>query len=555
MFRELGGPVVGGIVHVGSMGENSSKIANMGWNRLSIKLMIVVGTASLLCMGAFAWISITTQRNRLIDHVIQGASQFSDTVKRSTRHAMLENKWEMAHNIMQAIGQQEGVAKVRIFNKEGMILFSTDAMEPGKIVDKQAESCYACHAAEQPLERLMLPERSRIFRTRDGGRLLGMITPIYNEPGCYENSCHAHSPAKRVLGVLDIGLSLTRVDTEVAAMTRKTVVFAGGMTLFIMGILGFLLQRSVIRPVHSLVKGQQRVAQGDLDYLIPVHTGDEIGSLAISFNTMTSALRRARAELAMLVETLEERVEERTKALQETQAQLIQSEKLASLGKLSASIAHEINNPLAGILTYVKLAARKLQHGSPDQDTLSAIVKSLGLVERETGRCTTIVRNLLDFARQREPCFENMDVNAATSEALSLLLHRMNLQGITLEKRLGDLPEVRADFGQIRQAFVNIALNACEAMDQDGTLGVTSRFLPEQGLVEVEFTDTGSGIPPELLSKIFDPFFTTKEKGTGLGLSVVYGMVERHGGKLEVKSQVGQGTAVIVRLPEADTAS
>jgi two-component system NtrC family sensor kinase len=553
MFRELGGLIARVIVHVGNMSEEAYKIVAMGWNRLSIKLMIVVGTASLLCMGAFAWLSITTQRNRLIAQVIQGASQFSDTVKRSTRHAMLENKWEMAHNIMESIGKQEGVAKVRIFNKEGMILFSTEPMETGKVVDKQAESCYACHAAEQPLERLMLPERSRIFRAQAGGRILGMITPIYNEPGCSANSCHAHLPVKRVLGVLDIGLSLTRVDTEVAAMTRKTVIFAGGMTLFIMSILGFLLQRSVIRPVRDLVKGQQRVARGDLDYLIPVHTEDEIGSLAVSFNTMTSALQRTRAELAMLVETLEERVEERTKALQEAQAQLIQSEKLASLGKLSASIAHEINNPLAGILTYVKLAVRKLRNGSPDQDTLGAIVKSLGLVERETGRCATIVRNLLDFARQREPSFEDMDLNAAVSEALSLLLHRMDMQGITLEKSLGDLPAVRADFGQLRQAFVNIALNACEAMENGGTLAVTSRFLPARGIVEVEFTDTGSGISPERLSKIFEPFFTTKKKGTGLGLSVVYGMVERHGGKLEVRSQAGQGTSVVVQLPEAGT--
>jgi len=527
---------------------------HLKWNRLSIKLMAVVGVASLLTIGVFAWISITTQRNQLIDEVIRGASQFSDTVKRSTRYAMLENRWEMAYHIMDAIGKQEGVAKVRIFNKEGTILFSTDRTEVGGIVDKRAESCYACHAVEKPLERLRLPERARIFTSPQGERILGMITPIYNEPSCSQGGCHAHPPTKRVLGVLDIGLSLAQVDAEVASMARKMVLFAGGMTLFILSILGLFLQRGVIRPVKDLVEGTQRVAQGDLDYVIPVRTRDEIGALAASFNEMTSALRKARGELASLVETLEERIEERTRALQETQAQLIQSEKLASLGKLAASIAHEINNPLSGILTYAKLLTRRLKTGPADQETLAQILKSLTLIEREAERCTTIVRNLLDFARQREPSFQEVDLNAVLLEALSLLANRMAIQGITLEKRLGDLPPTRADFGQLRQAFVNIALNACEAMEGGGTLTVASRFLPEEGVVEVEFADTGVGIPPEHLSKIFDPFFTTKEKGTGLGLSVVYGIVDRHGGRIEVKSWVGKGTSVIVRFPGADRA-
>jgi two-component system NtrC family sensor kinase len=173
---------------------------------------------------------------------------------------------------------------------------------------------------------------------------------------------------------------------------------------------------------------------------------------------MTSALQQTREELASLVETLEVRVEERTKSLQETQAQLIQSEKLASLGKLAASIAHEINNPLSGILTYVKLLTRKLKNGSYNSEALASAFKSLILVERETDRCTSIVRNLLDFARQREPSFQEVELNSVILEALSLLSHRMTIQGITLEKSLSDLPPVRADFGQLRQAFVHAKL-------------------------------------------------------------------------------------------------
>jgi two-component system NtrC family sensor kinase len=519
---------------------------------LSVKLMGAVGAVSLLTIGIFAVISVRTQRKQLIDEVILHASQFSDTVKRSTHHAMLENRWEDAYYIMQTIGKQEGVSKVRIFSKEGVILFSTEETEVGNAVDKRAESCYRCHAAEKPLERLRLPERSRIFSPGNGGRILGMITPIYNEPSCSNAACHAHPESTRVLGVLDIGLSLVRVDSEVASMAQRTAVFAGGMTLFIMVVLGFFLQSRVIGPVRDLVKGTKRVAEGDLGHVIPVRRGDDIGFLAQSFNEMTSALQKARAEVASMVTTLEERVRERTNALQEAQTQLIQSEKLASLGKLAASVAHEINNPLAGILTYAKLLTRRFSGGLNDPTALSSALKSLGLIERETVRCTSIVRNLLDFARQREPSFQETDLNAVVLEALSLLSNRMSIQGVAVEKRLGELPAVKADFGQIRQVFLNIALNGCEAMEKDGSLTVTSRFVPETKTVEVEFLDTGSGIPPDHLTKIFDPFFTSKEKGTGLGLSVVYGIVSRHNGKVEIKSAVGKGTCVTVRLPIAE---
>ena len=526
----------------------------MRWSSLSVKLMAAVGTASLLAIGIFAWISIETLRRQHIDEVVRNASRFSDTVKRSTHHAMLQNRWEDAYYIMDTIGQQEGIAKVRIFNKEGVILFSTDRQEVGKAVDKRAESCYACHAAEKPLERLDVPERARIMKSPQGGRILGMITPIHNEPSCSQAECHAHAPSTTVLGILDIGLSLDRADTEVAAMGRRLGLFAAVMVVLISGTLFLFFERGVARPVRSLVRGTERIAKGDLEYVIRVPNNDEIGALASSFNEMTTALHRARSDLSRLVENLEERVQQRTKALQEAQMQLFQSEKLASLGKLAASIAHEINNPLTGVLTYAKLSARKLKGGALDGETVASILKSLALVERETDRCISIVRNLLEFARQRQPSFESVDPNGAILEALSLLSHRMGMQGIVLEKRLTDTPPVWADFGQLRQVFVNIILNACQAMESGGILTVTSRVLTETGMVRVEITDTGVGISREHLATIFDPFFTTKEDGTGLGLSVVYGIVERHGGKVDVKSEVGRGTSLIIHLPVADEA-
>jgi two-component system NtrC family sensor kinase len=220
---------------------------------------------------------------------------------------------------------------------------------------------------------------------------------------------------------------------------------------------------------------------------------------------------------------------------------------MSSLGKLAASVAHEINNPLAGILTYAKLLIRLHEEGELSELARERAVRNLRLVERETERCSAIVRNLLDFARQRVPSLKGIDVSAVVEEALSLLAHRLLMQHVALVKDLAPMPPVMADFGQLRQSFVNIALNACEAMSAGGTLTVTARAVDRT--VHVSIADTGPGIAPEHLSRILDPFFTTKEKGTGLGLSVVYGIIERHGGSLEIESHVGEGTTVIVRLP------
>jgi two-component system NtrC family sensor kinase len=178
-------------------------------------------------------------------------------------------------------------------------------------------------------------------------------------------------------------------------------------------------------------------------------------------------------------------------------------------------------------------------------------VKHLKLVQRETERCTAIVRNLLDFARQRPLSLKDVDTAAIIDEAVSLVGHQAKLQGLTIRHHVEPVPLIKADFGQLRQALVNIMLNGCEAMQTGGILTIACRPTPDRRHVELVFTDTGSGIPPDRLAKIFDPFFSTKEKGTGLGLSVVYGIIERHSGTIAIQSQVGVGTTMTVRLPVA----
>ncbi len=516
------------------------------WNRLGIKATAVVVLVTVVCGAVIIGMSLRAQQAYLTAEVVRGAAQFSDTIKASTYHFMQSDERAGAYRTMEMIGRLEGIEQVRMLNKEGRVTFSTNQAEIGRLVDKRAEACYACHAAGQPLIRLNVPSRSRIF-TRNGHRVLAMITPIYSDPSCSTGACHFHPPEQQVLGVVDIAMSLAAEDRAVAALGRRTTLFYAIGVLLLAAAVGLFVRGAVIRPLGGIARATERVARGDLDHPIPVPRSDEIGRLAASFNAMTASLREARADLQRLNENLEQQVDERTAALKNTQAQLIQSEKMSSLGKLAASVAHEINNPLAGILTYTKLLIRIHEEGELSKQARDVAVRNLRLVERETDRCTAIVRNLLDFARQRPPSLKEIDVSAVVDEALSLLAHRLQMQNVEIVKDLGPMPPVMADFGQLRQSFVNIALNACEAMGAGGTLTATARTAG--GTVDVRIADTGPGIAPEHLSRIFDPFFTTKEKGTGLGLSVVFGIIERHGGTLEVESRVGSGTTVVVRLP------
>ena len=519
------------------------------WARLSVRLTAVITAITAATIGSFALVATRVHERQLVDQVVRGAALFSETIKSSTYHDMLEDRRADAYRIMDTIGRQEGIEKVRIFNKEGRVTFSTDRQETGSLVDKRAESCYACHAANQPISRLTIPSRSRTYQLGDH-RVLGMVTPIYNEASCSSAGCHVHPATQSVLGVVDIGMSLVQVDQTTAMLRQTTLGLTVVAVVALAALVWYFERRFVVAPVGDVLRGIQRISTGDLESQIEVRRHDEIGVLAASFNRMASSLDTAQEQVLYLMENLEREVDERTAALKQAQAQLVQSEKLSSLGQLAASVAHEINNPLTGILTYAKLLIRMLESRDVPEATRASCIKQLRLVERETERCTAIVRNLLEFARKRPLALQEVSIRDVLEEALSLLAHQTGLQNVTIERHFEPVPPVEGDSGPLRQAFLNIALNACDAMSGGGVLRVTLKREPGDHVL-IEFADTGSGIPPEVLTKILDPFFTTKERGTGLGLSVVYGIVERHNGKLDIRSQPGQGATVSIRLAAA----
>lgn len=519
---------------------------------LSGRLFLWLFGIVVIGFAAYAVVSMRTTSGHWRDLVYMGALRGSEIIRLSTRHAMLLNRKEDVEEIIKTIAGLPGVAGVRVYDKEGTIVVSADRAERGQRVDREAEACVICHDQESPLRSVSTEDRVRVYRAADGQRILGLITPIQNEPACL--GCHVHRPDQTVLGVLDVKMSLAEADRHLAATQRQLVVATLLVALAIGAASAAFIYRVVGAPVRRLTAGAQRIASGDLGTTVPVTSRDEVGELASAFNRMTAHLRQAREEIAGWSQTLEQKVVEKTEELSRAQRHIVHMEKMASLGKLSATVAHELNNPLGGILTYAKLVEREIA-GSPlgpaEREELS---RYLSLIQKESGRCGNIVRNLLLFARRSEPRFAPLRINAIVERCLLLVDHAIRLAGIRLETvPLAGDDELFCDGDQIQQALVALLVNAIEAMPDGGSLAVRAEAVPGAGgeAVRIEVADTGPGIPPEILPHIFEPFFTTKEggNGLGLGLAVVYGIVEAHGGRIEVSSRPGEGTSFEIVLP------
>ena len=499
--------------------------------RVSSKLIAAVGVVTISIIGVFAYLILEAHQRQLIAELERTAHQLSETVKSSTRYDMLLNQRESVHRIIQTIGKQEGIDKVRIFNKEGTIIFSTDTLDIGKMVDKRAEACYVCHAADQPLERLSIAQTTRIFAGGRQARTLGIINPIYNEPNCWQSACHAHSPTQKVLGVLDITMSLAAVDQGMRASQMRLLVFAVIAITAVSLIIYLLVTHLVLKPVRQIVDATQHVANGDLNYTIHLNKNDEIGELAKSFNAMT-------------------------RQLSESQRQLYQSDKLASIGRLAAGVAHEINNPLTGVLTYSSYLLKRANAQPEVREDLEVIV-------RETKRCRDIVKGLLDFARQSPPEKRPININEVVGQTARIVQNQLALQHIELRTELdAELPLTQADVNQMQQVLINLLMNASDAIGEKGGSIIVTTMLadhatkvaadvpPASNFIHIRIQDDGCGIPAENLNKIFEPFFSTKgQKGTGLGLAVVWGIIEKHNGLITVASEVGKGTAFTILLP------
>jgi two-component system, NtrC family, sensor kinase len=343
------------------------------------------------------------------------------------------------------------------------------------------------------------------------------------------------------IGMLYVG-TLERPYRDM--LWKNLYVFLGIILLAVasISVVAIRVANHISQPIRAMADSAEKISEGDYSQKVEVSSETEIGFLANNFNRMVSELARAHQELRDWGETLERKVEQRTAELKAMQAHLIQSEKLAGVGKLAAGVAHEINNPLTCVLTNSSLLLSDLPPNDPRREDLQTIVD-------ETLRCRKIVKGLLDFARQTKPQKQPLNLNKVAEDVLLLVKNQASFQSIAIQTELDPkLPAVLADADQMRQVALNIILNAADAMSQGGSLCIRSCHDAKTKEAMLKITDTGPGIPEEIQNKLFEPFFTTKKTGTGLGLAIAYGIMERHKGKLKVESSPGRGTTVSVIL-------
>jgi len=416
------------------------------FTKISLKLIFTVGIVTIAIISVFSFFSIQAQRNELLSQAEIYASKLSETIRNSTHLSMLENRSDQTHHIINTISQEPGLQEIRIFNKEGSIMFSSQKEFIGEMVDKNAEACYGCHTANEPLEKLPMEDRMRIYDSpQDSSRILGVINPIYNEPSCWEADCHVHDSDQKVLGVLDVKLSLKDVDAQIASSEFRSIIFAIIAIALLSLIIGIFVRRWVEKPVNELVNATEQVGTGNLNYEIKDLSSDELGLLAKSFNNMTHKLADARL-------------------------QLFQSDKMASMGRLAAGVAHEINNPLTAVLTYSSFLLKRVTDSELQQD--------LKVIVRETKRSREIVKSLLDFARQSVPKKSNTSINEIISNAVAVVDNQLSMKHIKLEKNIEDnIPHFKIDSNQMQQVFINLLVNASDAVsERDGNISVSTKL-------------------------------------------------------------------------------
>jgi two-component system NtrC family sensor kinase len=519
-------------------------------NSIGVKFFLLLIVLLMLSFGIVTYVNIYFFTTLFREDIVNNAVQVSNIIKRATYFSMLENRREDLTNTILSIGKAEGLEGIRIYNKIGTIAFSDRLEELGQTADKKAEQCYVCHA-EEPAKRVVpTKDRSRTLQSPKGYRILGLINPIENGPECFNAACHAHSSKEKLLGILDVKLSLEKGDKRIIETRNKMIIYSAILILITALVKGCFVRKMIHNPIKKLNAATKEVANLNLDHKVYINSQDELGNLANSFNKMTYQLKEANEDIRNWSSQLENRVKEKTQELKKTQSQLIQAEKMAAMGELSAMVAHEINNPLSGILSYAKVSSRHLNRENIDSEILEAVKQNLIFIGNETKRCGNIVKNLLIFARKTSGDFKEEHLNIIIDNSIMVIEHGVKMKELTLVKELDQENDlIQCDAGGIQQVLVALIVNSIEASARGGKITIKTDGQTDKDRLRIMVTDNGKGIPDDVLPHIFEPFISTKVKSTGLGLSVVYGIVEQHTGTIDVASKVDQGTTFTITLP------
>lgn len=522
------------------------------------RVVFIITLMSVFLFVSFGIIFRSVYEQYLNTVIRQNGNNVGSIVEGALYQSMLTNDKGALQSTLDIIHTMSGINEVNMYDSQDNLVYSSFTADTAIHANP---NCINCHTDIGT----MFPRKEKSYRiidvkstcsmnqTEKGYRQLLIHSPILNERSCYTSACHAHQATDEVLGSLLIKIPLNDLDTAVSKSSTEFFLLAIFTTIALATLLIIFTSRRIKKPLNAIVKASQSVARGDTSTRVEIIPNqlDDIRLVSSAFNNMLDNINAAAIELQNWSHQLEYKVQKKSEELLEAQNELIHIEKIASLGKLSSSVAHEINNPLAGVLTYTKLVHKQLSKVDMDPTTKESMLKHLKVIETETKRCGDIVKGLLDFSRKDQENFNAQHLNKVLKETYDLMAHQMKMGNIIFSSDLSAMSDtIYCSENQIKQACVAILVNASEAVSENGEIMMRT-FNPDQDNVKIEIIDNGSGITPEDMPHIFEPFFSAKHKtsGIGLGLAIAHGIIISHKGRIEVDSKVGKGTIISVILP------
>ena len=523
------------------------------------RVVFIITSMSVFLFVSFIIIFRSVNEQYLNTVIRQSGNNIGSIVEGSLYRSMLENDKSTLQYTLDIINTMTGIDEVNMYDDEDNLVYTSIPSDTNN--NHSNPDCISCHNNMQTMfakktksyKIIRINSDCKMNQNDNTSRHLLMKLPILNEKSCYTSSCHAHKATDVVLGSLIVKIPLKELDAAVQKSSIEFFLFAIFTTLALVSFLILFTRKKIKNPLNALVKASIAVASGDKDTRVEIKPNqlDDMKMVSRAFNDMLDNLQAANNELENWSQQLEYKVQRKSEELGAAQNELMHVERLASLGKLSSSVAHEINNPLSGILIYTKLLYKQLSNPELDDTKRGSMLKHLKLIENETKRCGDIVKGLLDFSRKDQDNFEAKHLHDILQETYEIMTHSIKIANIGFSTSFSATSDlIYCSPNQIKQACIAILVNASEAVLENGGILVRTSN-PDEESVRLDMTDNGQGISPEDLPHIFEPFFSTKRdaSGIGLGLAIVHGIVQSHNGKIQVKSELGKGTTISVTFP------
>jgi two-component system, NtrC family, sensor kinase len=520
--------------------------------------VVFIFTLSSVFLFVTFWILFRSVNEGYMKSIIhQNGSNIASLVEGALYKSMLENDRTTLQSTLDVINTMTGIDDVNVYDSDNNLAYSSISNDTANHSDPDCKSCHKditrmFSATEKSVRIIDVGSECSMNHNNNNSRHLLIRSPILNSKSCYTSSCHAHDQSREVLGSLLIKFPLKGLDDALDKSRKDYILLAGLITVLLVTFLIFLTTRKIKKPLTALIVASEAVTHGDKSTRLEISPNQlsDMRMVSIAFNEMLDNLQKANLELQNWSHQLEYKVQKKTEELGQAQNEMINIERIASLGRLSLSVAHEINNPLSGILVYAKLIHKQLHKLSLDPEKQEAILKHLGFIISEAMRCGDIVKGLLDFSRKDQKDFEPRHLHEILHDTYDLMSHSMKVANVNF---LSDF-SAKSDLifcgpNQIKQVCVAILMNAMEAIQENGEV-LFRTINPDEEHIQIDISDNGSGISEENIPHIFEPFFSTKEKtnGIGLGLAIAHGIIQNHKGRIYVKSEQGKGTTISISL-------